>query len=492
MTKPNSPLIPDAPILSRKDDLFGRAKFAENLAKSIAGVPAEDGFVFALNATWGSGKTSTLNMIREALQEDAKTDGKQFITVQFNPWWFSGGNFLVQDFFRQFQGALIEQGGSEKKHGDAIRKLAGKIRTFSSVLTPFPVFGEWAKLVGDMSEGVERLFSNPADDIRGVRKEICDSLREMSDLRVLVVMDDLDRIQPNEICEMFRLIKGVADFPNTIYLLPFDRKAVAAAVAHKSFHSDEAAAGEYLEKIIQAPLDLPPIHKRDIIEYFLPKFLEIAGISCSEWEQRTLKDPKKIDLFRRNPVGGEDTGIVYGFLNTVRDAKRWLNSIIASYPLVRGKIVRDEIDVVDFIALQGLRVFAPSVYRDVWGKKELFVPVSPLRYDHSNSTEKEAVSDLVKRANDLRNSMNDNKNPRIQIAQDILQRLFPYWADLTEDTSNDKTGGKETEKISGIVGTWTSSYYPENCVGSKASFDNYFIFPPANAPAPSAEPRRNS
>ena len=477
MTKPDSPLIPDAPILSRKDDVFGRAKFADNMAKSIAGVPAEDGFVFALNATWGSGKTSTLNMIREALGDDAKTDGKQFITVQFNPWWFSGGNFLVQDFFRQFQDALIKQGGNGKKRRDDIRKLAGQIRTFSSALTPFPLLGGWAKLVRDVSGGVERLFPNLADNIHGVRKEICDSLREMSDLRVLVVMDDLDRIQPNEICEMFRLIKGVADFPNTIYLLPFDRKAVAAAVAQQSFHSDEMAAEEYLEKIIQAPLDLPPIHRWDIVKYFFPKVLEIVGMSPHEWEQRHLKDPlvaKKSDLFHRHPIGGEDPGIAFGFLNTVRDAKRWLNSIITSYPPVKGKV-----DLVDFIALQGLRVFAPSVYRDVWDKKELFVP------KYVFSEQEKAVSELVKRANDLRNSMINNKNPRVQIAQDILQLLFPDWACLTD---NDRT---EMEKRSWIMGM-SSPSCPEKWVGNKASFDNYFIFTPANAPSPSTEPRRNS
>ena len=65
-------------------------------------------------------------------------------------------------------------------------------------------------------------------------KRFMTHLKKISDLRVLVVMDDLDRIQPNEMREMFRLVKGVADFPNTIYLLSFDREVVIDAIADKS------------------------------------------------------------------------------------------------------------------------------------------------------------------------------------------------------------------------------------------------------------------
>ena len=412
MTKPASPLIPDAPILSRKDDVFGRAKFAENLAKSIAGVPAEDGFVFALNATWGSGKTSALNMIREALGDDAKTDGKQFITVKFNPWWFSGGNFLVQDFFRQFQGALIEQGGSGENHGDAIRKLAGQIRTFSSVLTPFPVIGEWAKLVGDMSGVVERLFPNPADDIHGVREKICDSLREMSDLRVLVVMDDLDRVQPNEIREMFRLVKGVADFPNTIYLLSFDRGAVADAISGGIGGVDKAE--KYLGKIIQMSLDLPPVERGLLFKYFDDQLANMfPPRSTEEWDDNYWK----WGLFH---------DAASHFIKTPRDVKRWLNNVGAAYPVVKG-----EVNPVDFVAIQGLRTFTHDIYRMIWENKRLFVEMPPETQMETlallGGGREEQQEKFNQQANKLMGDFEESAGELGEYAKKVVAAIFPRW-----------------------------------------------------------------
>ena len=410
MTKPASPLIPDIPISSRKYDAFGRAKFAENLAKSIAGVPAEDGFVFALNATWGSGKTSALNMIREALREDAKTDGKQFITVQFNPWWFSGGNFLVQDFFRQFQGALIEQGGSVKKYRDAIRKLAGQIRTFSSVLTPFPVIGEWAKLVGDVSGGAERLFPDPADNINEVRKEICDSLRKMPDLRVLVVMDDLDRIQPNEIREMFRLVKGVADFPNTIYLLSFDRGAVADAISDEIGSADKAE--KYLGKIIQMSLDLPSVEESRLHKYFNEQLEKVFPVQTEEWDAG----------YWWSIFGGGGSR----FVKTPRDAKRWINNSAAIYPMVR-----EEVNPVDFVAIQGIRTFIPDIYHVIGENKQLFVDVQPeniveIMEDTMQRSKKE--ENLKRAAQDLlKESFQKLTAPFDETADQLAKVIFPFW-----------------------------------------------------------------
>ena len=414
MTKPASPLIPDVPISSRKDDVFGRAKFAENLAKSIAGVPAEDGFVFALNATWGSGKTSTLNMIREALEDDAKTDGKQFITVQFNPWWFSGGNFLVQDFFRQFQGALIEQGGNGKKHRNDIRKLAGQIRTFSSALTPFPLLGGWAKLVRDVSGGVERLFPNLADNINEVRKEICDSLRKMPDFRVLVVMDDLDRIQPNEIREMFRLVKGVADFPNTIYLLSFDRGAVADAISGEIGGVDKAE--KYLGKIIQMSLDLPPVEESVLRKYFDGQLAKVFPVQTEEWDTGYWWD-----IF---------SGKASHFVKTPRDVKRWINNSAAIYPMVR-----EEVNPVDFVAIQGMRTFIPDIYHVIGENKRLFVdvqPESPVESfivavkDEMHPTKKE--ENLKKEAHALlKASFQKLPVPIGEIADQLAKVIFPFW-----------------------------------------------------------------
>ena len=406
-------MFSDSPILSRKEDEFGRADFANNLAKSIANVPAEDGFVFALNAPWGSGKTSTLKMVQEALQKDAIVDdSKQFITIEFNPWWFSGGDALIQDFFRQFRGGLIGQGkddGTQQK----LRHIAGKIRTFASVLTPFPVFGEWAKLAGDMAGGMEQLFADPAESIHEIREDIHASLRKMPDLRVLVIMDDLDRIQPNEMREMFRLIKGVADFPNTIYLLPFDRDAVINAIANKSGDAkhEQNNAEKYLGKIIQMPLDLPPVNSILLHDLFYKEVKRILEpIQPDQWDENYWRA-----LFYE----------MSGFIQTPRDMKRLLNSVGATYPMVQG-----EVNPMDFVAIQGIRTFTPSVYDAVAKNKQFFVKMLNENIEEAMLPEDEKKKALKKQAamfcEDVFALSPQEKG---KIAQRVLAGIFPFWND---------------------------------------------------------------
>ena len=416
MTNPKLPLnlYPDTPASSIEEDEFGRADFAKNLAKSIVGVPAKDGFVFALNAPWGSGKTSTLNMIQQTLREDAKVnDGKEFIIVNFNPWWFSGGDALIQDFFRQFRGALIEQ-SKGKQTEQAIKHIASKIRIFASVLTPFPVFGEWAKFAGGMAGGMERLFADPSENLGDIRKEIHDSLKKISDLRVLVVMDDLDRIQPNEMREMFRLVKGVADFPNTIYLLSFDREVVIGAIADKSGDNNgRDNAEKYLGKIIQMSLDLPPVEDGILRKYF-DKQLAAAfpPVQTEEW----------------------DTGYWWNifhdaasyFVKTPRDVKRWINNVGATYPMIRG-----EVDPMDFVAIQGLRTFTPAIYHAVQVNKPLFVETLPENFLEDidrYSKASEIKERLGKEAQELSEHFFHNTVGGFGVpANKMLKVIFPFW-----------------------------------------------------------------
>ena len=422
MTKSDSPLSPDTPISSIKEDKFGRADFANNLAKSIAGVPAEDGFVFALNAPWGSGKTSTLKMVQEYLGEASKVDdGKQFIIVNFNPWWFSGGDSLVHDFFGQFNGALTDQGKRiGKVYQKRVKNLAKHVHTLSGMLSPVagalsldPSIGAGLAAIKGVGGGIRRL-AFPEKNIHQIRQEIDKSLKGdgNSSLRVLVVMDDLDRIQPNEMQEMFRLVKGVADFPNTIYLLSFDRDVVINAISSTSVSPINGLknAENYLGKITQMSLDLPPVERVRLLEYFNTQ-LEKIFPQMEEWD-----------------FGYWDANIFYDgashFIKTPRDVKRWLNNVIATYPAVCGEVYSP-----DFVAIQGLRTFTPHIYHAIGENKSLFVNVpveskyeAMMRILHS-----EHIMELRQKAVGFRKIFEKSDNGLEEHAEKIVSALFPFW-----------------------------------------------------------------
>ena len=344
-----SALLSDAPLSNPEQDRLGRAPFAEALARAIVGLQAPEGFVFALYAPWGAGKSSTLNFVLYHVERMASPS--EIVILRFDPWWYAGDEQLVLQFFRQLMLALGRPDVPER-----LRRLGGTLETFAKVVAPLshvPFLKEWAEPVRQAlrasGESVREAGEDLAKDAQRLRRDIDKVLRQQS-ARILIVIDDLDRLSRSEIQQMFRLMKAVADFPRTIYLLAFDRAVVATALSEVQ-HGD---GQDYLEKIVQAPFDLPP-----------PDEAALRGLL---FEQLDLvlgqPDPELWDQVAWGNVFLE--GIAH-FIQTPRDVKRYVNALRVAYPAVKG-----EVNPIDFLAIECLRVFAPAVYHAVRANKDLF------------------------------------------------------------------------------------------------------------------------
>ena len=77
--------------------------------------------------------------------------------------------------------------------------------------------------------------------------------------RFLIVIDDIDRLSPDEALLIFRLVKSVGRLPNVIYLLVYDRDLAESIIAERY----PSEGPHYLEKIVQAPFELPEPHHSD-------------------------------------------------------------------------------------------------------------------------------------------------------------------------------------------------------------------------------------
>ena len=368
-----------------------------------------------------------LNMIQESLRDDAQvSDSKEFVIVNFNPWWFSGGDSLAHNFLGQFSGAMKKKGIKNPDHRETMNRIAESIEILGEIsraatatgVVAEPHMAAAATAGGVVSKCLARIFKRKASssvkDIHGIRENIRDLLGGMSDLRVLVVMDDLDRIQPNEMREMFRLVRGVADFPNTIYLLSFDREMVVDAIADKSaVSSGRDNAEKYLGKIIQMSLDLPPVEDGILRKYFNDQLAAaFPPMQTKEWDTGYWWS-----IF--------DDAASY-FVKTPRDVKRWINNVTATYPMILG-----EVNPMDFVAIQGLRTFTPAVYHEVKGNKRLFVEVPPENFleaidRHAKASERKEY--LNKKAHELFKKLFHNTFGEFDIpANKILKIIFPFW-----------------------------------------------------------------
>jgi hypothetical protein len=313
----------DWPIENHDDDRLGRSDFAKGLANEILGAPSKGGFVIGLTGSWGIGKTSILNMAVETIGDRAHV-------VQFNPWFFSGTDALITSFFNETAAQL---GLGTKK----LKKVAGKLAEYGTLVAPAAAIVGAAGLV-QAASGVVSAATAPRS-VHQRHEEIRKILATLN--KPLVVMiDDLDRLQPDEVKDMVRLVRLVGDFPNTVYVLAFDRGRVEEVLGDK----DRERGRAYLEKIVQVAYEVPMAREPDVLTMVLTALDQLI-------EGRSL-----------GPLNQSDwtnvfTFIIKPLLNTPRQARRYLESLRLAFATIG-----DEVALVDVLGLEAVRVMRPDLF----------------------------------------------------------------------------------------------------------------------------------
>ena len=372
----------DSPIYDQEYDKFSRWDFSIRIAQVISRRSDPSSIVIGLYGIWGDGKTSVLNFIEKSLETD-----ENVICIKFNPWRFGAEEVLLAGFFFDIAHALDTK----------LIKTGDKFKDFVKKAAPGAgaIFG--AKGAGD---AISSFISGP--DINELKKRI-ESELEAAKKRVLILIDDVDRLDKTEIHALFRLVKLTADFKYTSYILAFDKDVVAASLQDRYSSSAENAGEAFLEKIIQVPLHLPSVEKRVLREFCfhgVDEALEIAGIKLTE---------QQVQEFVRDFSGAFDD-----CLTTPRKAKLYGNILMFSLPILQG-----EVNPVDLMLVEGVRVFCPSLYEILRTNKSLFSGTFGSSQYSNNDSEKERIRTLVDNA--LSSGRNINKEGFI----DLLKNIFP-------------------------------------------------------------------
>ena len=328
----------DLPIEKIEDDKLSRGGFAKELATAIMNRDTPDGFVVGMYGEWGSGKTSVVNMVIEQLEQMNTAENQKPIVMRFNPWLCADQKQLVSQFFKQLSSTIKS---SELEHLERYRldNICGYMNDYAELFelgAMLPNVGSLIKILGKLRA---KKASENNNNIQTIKDEIAKNLRECQ-LRLLVAIDDIDRLSNEEIMSVFQVVKSLADFPYTTYLLAFDRDIVTRALGDIQKYD----GAKYLEKIVQTPFELPAANPDDIYNIFFAKMNEILGdIPDSKWDKYYWSD-----LF------------YYGlkhYLVTIRNVARYINTFSLKYAMVKN-----EVYPIDLIGLTCLQVFEPNVF----------------------------------------------------------------------------------------------------------------------------------
>ncbi|WPR76257.1 P-loop NTPase fold protein [Algoriphagus sp. NG3] len=413
----------DLPVSKREDDAFQRYPYANRIATVIKEYEKSDSFVVGVYGKWGEGKTSVLNFIKGELNLDSN-----IVVINFNPWLFRDEDQLLKTFFSVLANGLnVSIEGKKEKIGKKLLDYADAIGAAGSLVGVSGVKGFLQHLGNKFS-------TISIEDYKG---KINQGL-ENSGKRVVVVMDDIDRLSNSEVQSIFRLVKLVADFKNTAYLLSFDDELVASAL--DSLYSK--GGYDYLEKIIQLPLPLPRAQLSAVRSYSLSNIL-------NEFKSHSIElEESEMDRF----IPAFDQYLL-SFISTPRVAVRYANSISFALPLLKG-----EVNIVDLVFIEGVKVIFPRLYDFIKYNGTFFTKTYN---SHSFSRGKE-----VQTQEEAKKHVEDHLELYPTLIRERLQRyLKVVFPQLTILFDNDAISDYETK-----------DWYAKKRICSARYFDRYFTY----------------
>jgi len=425
----------DEPIQSPDQDQFGLDPFAIAISDCIRLLAMPIGSVVAIHGSWGSGKSSVINLVRHRLRESAP----DLQVINFQCWIYRTEDALAVGFFQELCAGLAPVLSQSKKAKNALTKLgvhvAGAGNLLGAILgaTTTPLAGK----LFESATGVLRRYIQTDETAEALQDVVAEALEDQ-DQRFLVIVDDLDRLSSEEALVVFRLIKSVGRLPNVIYLLAYDRDVMERAV--RARYPSEGV--HYLEKIVQAGFELPE-----------PDAIQLNSILLTNIDE-IFSDVEPPDTVHFGNLFHE---VVAAEISSPRDVIRLCNALSVTWRAVSG-----EVDLPDFIALEALRIFRPNLYRAIRSNKELLVGAARDGLSSRQQDEAEKHETLLLGA--------EPERDRERLRR-VLMRLFPRLQAVWANTHHTDSG------------TWAR----QRRACSEEHFDTFFRYSLSSQTVPRAE-----
>ena len=246
--------IVDEPNPKGGIDALDIKRHADTLAKFIKKCPTP--MTIGIQGEWGSGKTSILNSIFYELSQSGK-----FKQIWINSWESSLLSTpeeallkIINEIIDEMLDADIEKSKQEKIKQNALTLFKSGLRVGASMVND---------KLGDITE---ELLEKKGNSIKQLRDSLNTLAQEIMNLptnpfkKIIVYVDDLDRIEPKEAVKILELLKNIFSIQGCVFVLAIDYQVVIKGLEHKFGKRTEANEWEFrafFDKIIQLPFMMP-------------------------------------------------------------------------------------------------------------------------------------------------------------------------------------------------------------------------------------------
>jgi hypothetical protein len=391
----------DQPILGGQNDpdLLNRLDFANHLANILLLNSNDDCLTMSIEAEWGYGKTSVINLIKCALNEKDSLP----IIIEYNPWLAGQPETLIQDFLLQFSSQL-----NIKDKSEAALEASKKLIAYSSLFSLaklVPGTEPWASII----EKIFSKFGNTAKkiaelkklDLLGRKKQVEEAIRKINH-PIIVIIDDIDRLTPSETFQVLRLVKAVADFSGTSFLLAFDPNYLVSVLDKNNIVN----SSEYINKIIQLRVPLPVISDRGMSE--------IASAELEKLSDRSLTDRFESDQERLSWIYHN---YFKQLIKNPRELKRFFNHLRFVLEQIEGQVCFSDLFALSLVATK-----SNLVYEHIKNTPEAYIG----KRFTNDALLIDKLQDIVDRFSDERcKKLSDFSDRERILMQNLLGEIFP-------------------------------------------------------------------
>ena len=395
----------DEPITIPEEDIFNRQKFAREVSSMLDAFKNNESYVIGLYAKWGSGKTSTINLINKELESR-----KDIICININAWMYNG---CAPDIEYEIANRIkfsIE--GTSKAKKSEIRKIIKQASKFMP--ETIPVIG----VPIPIKESINVILAKTK------LKEVITKCLVEDNRKCVVFIDDIDRLQGGSILGLLHMMSNLANYGGVTYILPFDKEYVCKSIEDNL--PSKISGQEFIEKIITLPLNLSSIPQDGIDNAFLDGLVDLLNNEGIEMSEDDLTRFRII----YNTYGANT------YLKTPRDIKRIINALKFILPCRKNNT-----NITDLIIMEILRVFDSDFY------SMIFKMGPSLLCGDSHSIAKINLSNDIdeKKKYIMKLTLGD------ELKEGILTQLFPHTKTLLDGHyDQDQNKLRKDKRISSV------------------------------------------
>lgn len=321
-------LLEEKAVSEREDDLLDLDLFVDSIEDSLVQCKPKENYVISLTGKWGCGKTSVINMLKNKINSSDNA-----VLDVFNPWKYDNKLSLFKGFYNH------------------IFKLFGKNYGYFNYKE---LFKKYENLIFNLLENktnisLHNIFNNCDKDIDAIKSNINDCIN-YNDKKIIIVIDDIDRLDKQQILLIFKTVKTLFDFNNIVYILCYDEERIK-----NIFEKELRIDPDYLNKIVQNKITMPIIENSKISE---------IGIKCiiNLLEIYNIKKYNKAML-------NTNLKLIFKDFNDLREVIRFINTISISIKYC-DKL---QLDICDYIALEYIKFKDIKLYNDIYNHSKMFV-----------------------------------------------------------------------------------------------------------------------